>query len=57
LRSDYRVGEVFFGLLEGDPNSFLSRRPDWTPTLPSAAPGNITVADLLRFVNEINPIR
>jgi hypothetical protein len=50
------VGEVFFGLLEGDPNSFLSRRPDWTPTLPSATQGNFTMADLLRFVNEINPI-
>jgi hypothetical protein len=50
------VGEVFVGLLEGDPNSFLSRRPDWTPTLPSATQGDFTMADLLRFVNEINPI-
>ena len=50
------VGEVFFGLLEGDPNSFLSRRPGWRPTLPSVTQGNFTMADLLRFVNEIDPI-
>jgi len=50
------VAEVFYGLLEGDPNSFLSKQPDWTPTLPSAVPGNFTMVDLLRFVNDINPI-
>src|SRR5829696_3047259 len=54
------LGEVFVGLLEGDPNSFLSRQPDWTPTLsssiPGASPGDFKMADLLRFVNEINPI-
>jgi hypothetical protein len=50
------VAEVFFGLLEGDPNSFLSKRPDWTPTLPSAVPNDFTMVDLLRFVDEINPI-
>jgi hypothetical protein len=50
------VGEVFFGLLEGDPNSFLSRQRDWMHTLPSATQGTFTMADLLRFVNEINPI-
>lgn len=50
------LGEVFFGLLEGDPNSFLAKQPDWTPTLPSATQGNFTMVDLLRFVNEINPI-
>jgi hypothetical protein len=50
------VVEVFFGLLEGDPNSFLSRQPDWTPTLPSAEPNDFTMSDLLRFVGDINPI-
>ena len=53
------VGEVFVGLLEGDKNSFLSRKPDWTPEedeLPSRTPGEFTMADLLRFVGEINPI-
>ena len=50
------VGEVFLGLLEGDPNSFLSKRPDWTPTLPSTTPGDFRMVDLLRLVNEINPI-
>ena len=50
------VGEVFFGLVKGDPNSFLSRQPDWTPNLPAADPDNFTMADLLRFVDEVNPL-
>jgi hypothetical protein len=50
------VGEVFVGLLEGDPNSFLSKQPDWRPTLPGRKAGDFTMADLLRFVNELNPI-
>jgi hypothetical protein len=50
------VGEVFFGLLEGDPNSFLAKQPDWTPTLPSAEPNDFTMSDLLRFVGDIDPI-
>jgi hypothetical protein len=50
------VGEVFFGLLQGDPNSFMSKQPKWKPTLPSTTPGNFTMADMLKFVNELNPI-
>lgn len=50
------VGEVFFGILKGDPNSFVSKQPDWTPTLPSNTPGDFKMVDLLRFVNDINPI-
>ena len=50
------VAEVFFGLLQGDPYSFLSKEPDWTPTLRSATPGTFTMADLLMFVGDINPV-
>lgn len=50
------VGEVFVGMLEGDPESFLSVEPAWTPTLPAAEPGSFTMADLLRFVDDLNPI-
>jgi hypothetical protein len=50
------VGEVFVGLLEGYPNSFLSKQPDWTPKLPSSEPGDFKMSDLLRFVGEINPL-
>jgi len=50
------VGEVFVGLLEGDPTSFLSREPDWTPELPARRTDDFEMADLLRFVGEINPI-
>ena len=47
---------MFFGLLEGDPNSFISKQPDWKPRLPSRLEGNFTMGDLLRMVGEINPI-
>jgi hypothetical protein len=51
------VGEVFVGLVHGDTESYLWRRgKDWTPTLPAAAAGRFTMADLLRFVDDINPI-
>lgn len=50
------LGELFFGLVEGDPNSFRSKQPGWTPSLPSADPGNFTMTDLIRFVGEINPV-
>ena len=29
---------------------------NWKPTLPSKAPGDFTMADLLRFVGDISPI-
>ena len=53
------VAETFWGLLKGDENSFVSRRPGWTPQedgLPARTPGDFTVADVLRFVGEINSI-
>jgi hypothetical protein len=50
------VAEVFVGLLEGDARSFLSQAPEWKPTLPGANFGHFTMADLLTFVGEINPI-
>jgi hypothetical protein len=43
------VGEVFIGLLQLDPSSYLAADPTWTPTLPSQAPGDFRVTDLLRF--------
>lgn len=50
------VAEVFVGLLELDSSSFLARKPEWLPTLPSQSPGTFTFVDLLNFVGEINPI-
>jgi hypothetical protein len=43
------VGEVFAGLLELDPSSYLSVEPTWQPTLPSRTPGDFRITDLLRF--------
>jgi hypothetical protein len=43
------VAEVLVGLLAGDPQSYLSRKPAWMPILPSAATGDFTMHDLVRF--------
>ena len=51
------VSEVFVGLVQGDPLSFLSANGSrWKPELPSKTPGDFTMADLLRFVGDISPI-
>jgi hypothetical protein len=50
------ISEVFVGLVHGDHNSFIWQQKNWKPTLPSAKTGNFTFADLLRFVNDINPL-
>jgi hypothetical protein len=43
------VAEVLLGLLDGDPLSFLSVQPNWTPEL--AEDGEFTMADLIRFAD------
>ena len=51
------VAEVFVGLLQGDPNSFMSK--GWTPsdsTIPRKDPDNFTMADMLLFIKDISPI-
>ena len=50
------ISEVFVGLVHGDHNSFLWQVKNWKPTLPSQTTGNFTMTDMLRFVNDINPI-
>ena len=50
------ISEVFVGLVHGDPQSYIWQMKDWKPTLPSAKPGDFTMADLLRLVGEINPV-
>jgi len=50
------VVEVFVGLLQGDPRSFLSRKADWVPELPSGFPPHYEIADLLNWVNDLNPL-
>ena len=50
------VAEVFVGLVHGDQQSFLWQVKNWKPTLPSAKPGDFTMTDLLRFVDDINPL-
>jgi len=43
------VGEVFIGLLQLDPNSYLAAQPGWTPILPARDAGTFRMTDLLRF--------
>lgn len=44
------VGEVFIGLLQKDPASFLSANPGWRPTLPSRGGDNdFHMVDFLTF--------
>ncbi|MET0576325.1 MAG: heme peroxidase family protein [Mesorhizobium sp.] len=50
------ISEVFVGLIHGDQNSFLWKVKNWKPTLPSAKAGDFTFVDLLRFVDDINPL-
>jgi hypothetical protein len=50
------VAEVFIGLLEGDNTSFLSQNRRWKPDL-GPKPGEFSFADLLRFVDDLNPIK
>jgi hypothetical protein len=42
------VAEVFVGLLQSDPASYLSLQPRWQPTLP-AKNGSFRMTDLLTF--------
>jgi hypothetical protein len=50
------VSEVFIGLVHGDRTSFLWNVKNWKPELPSTSPGTFTMVDLLRFVDDINPL-
>ncbi len=45
------VAETLLGLLRGDPASYYSSQPTWTPTLPSRSddPRNFDMVDLLSF--------
>lgn len=43
------VAEVLIGLLCGDPLSYLSVAPGWTPELRGARRGRFTMGDLIRF--------
>jgi hypothetical protein len=51
------LAEVFVGMLQTDPESFLHKdqNPHWKPTLPSAFPGSFTMPDLLRYVHKKQP--
>ena len=50
------VGEVFIGLLKADDTSYLAARPNWTPVLPSATPGEFRITDLLTFAGVVPPL-
>lgn len=45
------VGEVFIGLLQADPNSYVNAQPHWQPTLPTRTgnPEDFRMTDFLTF--------
>ena len=49
------VGEVFIGLLQLDPRSFLRVQPGWRPTFPAQVPGTFKMTDLLRYAR-VDPV-
>ncbi|MGL5011845.1 MAG: peroxidase family protein [Paracoccaceae bacterium] len=50
------IAETFLGLIHGDHKSFLWLQTNWKPDLPSATPGHFTMADMVRLVDDINPV-
>ena len=50
------VAETFLGMVHGDQESFLYRRSNWKPELPCQQEGHFTMADLIRFVGDVNPL-
>ncbi|WP_325261645.1 heme peroxidase family protein [uncultured Rhizobium sp.] len=50
------IAETFLGMVHGDHESFLWLRSDWKPELPSDTPGHFTMADLVKFVGDVNPL-
>ena len=49
------VVETFHGLVEGSAYSIL-KETDWKPCLPAQHPDRFTMNDLLRFVDDVNPL-
>lgn len=49
------VAEVLLGLLKGDPLSYISVFPCWTPELSRADAATFTMADLIAFVDPAGP--
>lgn len=49
------VAETFARILKRDPSSYLNASGGFTPMLPSAAPNDFTVADLVNFAGVTQP--
>jgi hypothetical protein len=51
------VGEVFIGLLQLDPSSYLNVQPDWVPTAPTqgGTPQSFRMVDFLSFAG-VDPL-
>jgi hypothetical protein len=51
------IGEVFIGLMQLDPNSWVRTQPNWRPTLPSTTSGDFRMTDFLRFAGVSPDVR
>jgi hypothetical protein len=50
------IAECFLGFVHGDHDSFLWRASNWKPDLAPSGPGSFTMADMLKVVNDVNPL-
>jgi Animal haem peroxidase len=47
------VAEVLYGLIAGDPTSYLLAQESWQPELPGGVPAQFSIADLLQFAGAV----
>jgi hypothetical protein len=50
------IAECFLGFVHGDHDSFLWQATNWTPDLAPSGPGRFTMADMLKVVDDVNPL-
>jgi hypothetical protein len=50
------IAECFLGFVHGDHDSFMWRQANWKPDMAPSGPGDFTMADLVKVVNDANPL-
>jgi hypothetical protein len=50
------IAECFLGFVHGDHGSYLWQRSNWRPDLAPSGPGDFSMADMLKVVNDANPV-
>jgi hypothetical protein len=50
------IAECFLGFVHGDHDSYLWRQANWRPDMAPSGPGDFTMADMIKVVNDANPV-